>query len=155
MKTRSETNRSDKAAGPAFRDDAFVVIDDGRECDVRARIGGGRVRLAPDAMREVLGIEVKPQGVCRGSVCVPVRDPAALVSVDGVDLAACAEALGLPLALDIDARAAYLGASAPDRGRELASLDAPDFTLPDLSGQLHSLSDYRGKKVLLIAHASW
>ena len=32
---------------------------------------------------------------------------------------------------------------------------APDFSLPDLAGRLHTLSDYRGKKVLLIAYASW
>jgi peroxiredoxin len=32
---------------------------------------------------------------------------------------------------------------------------APDFTLPDLDGRMHSLSDYRGKKVFLLAWASW
>ena len=26
---------------------------------------------------------------------------------------------------------------------------APDFTLPDQNGQLHSLSDFRGQKVIL------
>ena len=26
---------------------------------------------------------------------------------------------------------------------------------PDLEGKLHSLSDHRGKKVLLVAYASW
>ena len=28
-------------------------------------------------------------------------------------------------------------------------IKAPDFTLPDQNGELHSLSDYRGKKVVL------
>jgi peroxiredoxin len=37
----------------------------------------------------------------------------------------------------------------------MTSLEAPDFTLPDLEGALHSLSDHRGKKRLLIAWASW
>jgi hypothetical protein len=111
--------------------------------------------LASYALRNALGIEIKPQGLCRGAVCVPIRDTAALVTEDGVDLATCADLLGCPLALDVDARAAYLGVPAPDRGRDLATLDAPDFTLPDLDGRLHSLSDYRGKKILLIAHASW
>jgi peroxiredoxin len=27
--------------------------------------------------------------------------------------------------------------------------------LPDLSGRMHALSDFRGKKVLLVAYASW
>ena len=48
-----------------------------------------------------------------------------------------------------------LGNAASDRAAALASLEAPDFTLPDLDGRLHSLSEHRGKKVLLIAYASW
>ena len=28
-------------------------------------------------------------------------------------------------------------------------IQAPDFTLPDQNGQLHSLSDFRGQKVIL------
>jgi len=44
---------------------------------------------------------------------------------------------------------------ADEIGNRLRSLEAPDFTLPDLDGKLHSLSDYRGKKVLLMSWASW
>jgi hypothetical protein len=135
--------------------ESFTLIDDGQPLEVRARIAGGRVRLSGEALRAALGLEVTPQGICAGRVCTPVDNMAALVAEDGIDLAACAEALGRPLALDVHARAAYLGVAAADRGRTLASLEAPDFTLPDLAGRLHSLSDHRGKKVLLIAHASW
>ena len=48
-----------------------------------------------------------------------------------------------------------LGEAAADRGASLASLEAPDFTLPDITGKLHSLSDFRGKKVFLATWASW
>ena len=34
-------------------------------------------------------------------------------------------------------------------------LTAPDFSLPDLEGREHSLSDYRGNKVFLATWASW
>jgi peroxiredoxin len=49
---------------------------------------------------------------------------------------------------------------AADRGVSTASMAsgpvaAPDFRLPDLDGKLHSLSDYRGKKVLLYCWSSW
>jgi len=74
---------------------------------------------------------------------------------EGVDLAKRAEAGGRPVAVDVEERAAYLGVSASERAGPLAALEAPDFTLPDLDGRLHSLSDHRGKKVFLVAYASW
>ena len=48
-----------------------------------------------------------------------------------------------------------LGEPASARAAALDSLEAPDFTLPDVDGELHSLVDYRGKKVLLATWASW
>jgi cytochrome oxidase Cu insertion factor (SCO1/SenC/PrrC family) len=57
--------------------------------------------------------------------------------------------------LDVGERAACLGAAASERARRLASLEAPDFTLPDVDGRPHTLSGFRGKKVLLVAWASW
>ncbi len=57
--------------------------------------------------------------------------------------------------VDVDEKVAYLGVSAEERASALTSLEAPDFTLPDLEGRPHSLSEYRGKKVLLVAYASW
>ncbi|MCA9830222.1 MAG: redoxin domain-containing protein [Dehalococcoidia bacterium] len=47
------------------------------------------------------------------------------------------------------------GESSETRNDALDSLIAPDFSLPDLSGGEHRLSDYRGKKVILLAWASW
>ena len=133
----------------------LTLIDDGRRVELPARFSQDGVRLAASDVARELGWELKPEGLCCGSVCVPVRDPAGLSNADGIDLGALAGVLTRPLALDLDERAAYLGTSAADRGAQLASMQAPDFTLPDLSGRPHSLSDYRGKKVLLIAYASW
>ena len=74
---------------------------------------------------------------------------------EGLALAAAAERDGRPVALDPDAGAAYLGVAAPERASMLASLEAPDFMLPDLDGRLHTLSAHRGRKVFLVAYASW
>jgi hypothetical protein len=133
----------------------FRLIDEARASTVDAAIDGGRVRLAPDVLRRALGWELKPEGLCRDAVCVPVRGQGEVVNDRGVDLAAFAALLSRPLALDVTERVACLGASAAERGLRLASLEAPDFTLPDLDGRMHSLSDYRGRKVLLVAYASW
>lgn len=74
---------------------------------------------------------------------------------EGIALAKRAEAAGHPVAMDLEEGAAFLGASARDRGTRLASLEAPDFTLPDLASRSHSLAAQRGKKVFLVAYASW
>jgi hypothetical protein len=133
----------------------FTVIDDGSPTEVVACLDGTTVRLSAAALRTALGVELKPEGLCKGPACYPVGRPERVTDANGIDLAACADILGRPLAVDLEARAAYVGVSAVDRGARLASLEAPDFQLPDLDGRLHSLSDYRGKKVLLIAHSSW
>ena len=133
----------------------FTVLDDGRATAVEATVQGERVRVSPGGLTSALGWEIKPEGLCRGPVCVPLRGYPELVDADGVDLAAFAQAVGRPLALDPSEGVAYLGIGAGDRARELASLDAPDFALPDLAGRLHRLSEHRGQKVLLIAYASW
>ena len=136
-------------------DATFTILDEGKPATVPARVSGDTVRLTRAALERATGWTLKPEGLCRGALCVPVRPGAALESADGVDLAAVAAALGRPLALDPAERAAYLGVGASDRARSLAALEAPDFTLPDLDGRLHSLREHRGKKILLVAYASW
>jgi hypothetical protein len=135
--------------------DTFTLLDGDRTRTMRADLEGGRVRLAAEDVRDALGWELKPEGLCRDAVCIPVRDGDALVDAAGLCLERLAELLDRPLALDADERCAALLAGHGARGAELASLEAPDFELPDLSGATHRLSDHRGKKVLLIAYASW
>lgn len=132
-----------------------MLIDAGRPIDVPATIAGDRVWLSVETVKRALGWELKPEGLCRGDVCVPLRVRAAVVGSDGIDLAGLAASLQRPLALDLAERAAYLGVGAPERGAALATLEAPDFALLDLHGRQHSLSEHRGKKVLLVAYASW
>lgn len=133
----------------------FTILDAGAAARVPATTDGDRVRLSPTALETALGWTLTSEGLCRDAICVPVRDRAALETTAGLDLAALAAVLGRPLAVDMAERAAYLGASAEDRGQALANLEAPDFGLPDLAGRMHRLSEHRGKKVLLVAYASW
>ena len=134
---------------------AFELLDGHQLAVLDARLAGERVAIEPASLERALGWKLRPEGLCRGPVCVPVRDPSRLVGSDGIDLAGFAAALGRPLAFDAAEGAAALGTAASERRARLLSLEAPDFTLPDLAGRLHSLSDHRGKKVLLVAYASW
>jgi hypothetical protein len=133
----------------------FTLIEHGSVREIPATFDDGSVCIAPEAFEQALGWTLKPEGLCRGDVCVPIRDRTALVRNKGIDLQAFASAVGQPLALDVDERAGALGTAAGDRAAALDNGAAPDFSLPDLEGKLHSLSDHAGKKVLLIVYASW
>ncbi len=131
-----------------IRGDGVSAID--------ARVSGGRVLIEPAVLETAVGWHRRPEGLCRGEVCVPVRDAAAIDGPDGtVDLVGVADLLGRPLVVDAEAKAAYLGEAALDRAAMLRSQVAPEFTLPDLAGRQHSLSEHRGKKVFFVAWASW
>jgi hypothetical protein len=133
----------------------LTLIADGRAHTLAAELAGERVLASADSLSAALGYELKPEGVCKGETCIPVHDRAALVAGGAIDLAELARVTGRPLALDAAERAAALGTALEDRLASLRGLEAPDFTLPDFAGRLHTLSSHRGKKVLLIAYASW
>jgi hypothetical protein len=122
-----------------------------------ALIEGDDLWISNADLARASGWEFKPQGACLGDRCVPI--PAGRESEfmrPGLfNLAALARQLGEPAVYD-NQHALWSFSDAPDEiGHRLRSLEAPDFTLPDLDGKLHSLSDYRGKKVLLMSWASW
>ena len=124
---------------------------------VDADAKGGGLWLKAADLERVSGWAHKPEGFCKGDVCVPA--PAArkdeFVRGESYNLAALAELLGQPMVADAENRACCFGEAASERKRILTSLDAPDFSLPDLEGRMHSLSQYRGKKVFLVSWASW
>ena len=72
-----------------------------------------------------------------------------------LDLAAFAARFGRPIVRDEGHAVWAVGERADARAERLLSLQAPDFTLPDLDGKPHSLSDYRGMKIFLMACGSY
>ena len=112
--------------------------------------------LSPDQLRADLGWELKPEGLCRDQVCIPVADRDAITTPDGLlDAVAIANLLDRPVVVDPDSGVAAVGAQRALRRGALDDLHAPDFTLPDLDGTPHALSDHRSKKRLLVAFSSW
>jgi AhpC/TSA family len=102
------------------------------------------------------GWERKPHGLCLGeTTCVPIPPGKQWIDEGAgrIDLAAFAEYLGQPAVAD--AANGVWGFGPATSPAAPPSVEAPDFTLPDLDGKMHSLADYRGKKVLLYSWASW
>ena len=100
------------------------------------------------------GWHIRPEGACRGDVCVPLPDD--VRSQDGarLHLDKLAERIGAPLVHDPE-RGVYAIGPSTVSGRALATATAPELELPDLDGNLFRLSSLHGQKVLLVAWASW
>ena len=107
--------------------------------------------LDPGTLDAATGWKLEPEGLCRDDVCLLVPDE---LRRDGkVDVAALWTRLGRPVLTSGDA--VYLGEDAASKPPLQAGAIAPDFTLRDLAGVEHSLSDHRGKKVFISSWAPW
>jgi hypothetical protein len=102
-----------------------------------------------EAFERDTGWTLKPEGACRGGVCVPL-DPVGPV----LRLEVLAERLGMGVVHD-DRHGLWAVGPSTVSGRALESAEAPDFTLPDITGRPFRLSSLRGQKVVLVAWASW
>lgn len=134
-----------------------IVLTDAGATDIAAATASGDdLWLARSDVDRATGWTMKPEGLCRGEVCVPVPQTAdTYVKNDKINVAAFWRLLGRPVLHDSAGATWMLGAAATDRARALQSLTAPDFRLPDCDGKHHSLSDYRDKRVLLTTWSSW
>ncbi len=110
-------------------------------------------RVAPADLLRRTGWEIKPEGACKGEHCVPLPGTAL---IDGlVDIGVFAERLGMPLVSDPDHGLLALGPETGLTGRALTTAQSPELELPDRDGNPFRLSSLRGRKVLLVAWASW
>ena len=126
--------------------------------EVAAQPGGDdELWLSAGDTQIVSGWTMKPEGLCRDDICVPVPvDHSDHYVREGfINLAAFWLRMNNPLARSRNGDSWAFGVGAKTRAASLTSLEAPDFSLPDLDGGVHSLSDYRGKKVFLATWASW
>jgi hypothetical protein len=136
-----------------------TVLLPGRTVTVTGDPEADALWLAPGELARTAGWELKPEGFCRDALCVPVPPGAAWVRGRDadlrIDLAGLSRYMGQPVAASPEHSVWSIGEAAEDAADRLRSLEAPDFTLPDLSGRLHTLSAFRGRKVFLLAWASW
>jgi hypothetical protein len=139
---------------------ATIVYDDTATDLAAASEDAGQLWITTADLKRATRFEVKPQGVCRDELCFPL--PKARQQefvrktppVSWFNMTAFAALVHQPVAHDAALSAWYFGLRS-DQRQQLSSLQAPDFTLPDLHGKLHRLSDFEGKKILLVTWASW
>jgi hypothetical protein len=108
-------------------------------------------RVDAEELERRTGWALKPEGLCKGEVCVPL--PAGTVADGALDARVVSDRLGLPLLHD-DAHDVWcLGPTAGSRA--LGDARLPPIVLPDRDGRPFELESLRGQKVLLVAWASW
>src|SRR4051794_2639468 len=112
------------------------------------------LRVPTDTFEAATGWQLKPEGACKGEMCVPLPPDAGDRDAGTVDVEAVAERLGMPVVRD-DARNLYGIGPESIAGRALSTAVAPELVLPDLDGKEFRLSSLRGQKVLLVAWAPY
>jgi hypothetical protein len=95
--------------------------------------------------------EVKPQGACRADLCVPLAKN--LKSGEWFNLTGFARRIRQAYVADTGVWS--FGEIPVLRGAFYQSRTAPEFAVPDRKGRVVHLSDFRGKKVLVVTWASW
>jgi hypothetical protein len=113
----------------------------------------GELRTSAADFAARTGWVAKPEGLCKGAMCVPL--PAGTQAEDGaLDLSVVAARLGMPVLHD-EANGDWALGPATVSGRALDSAEVPELALPDLEGNELDFRSLRGKKVVAFAWASW
>ena len=112
--------------------------------------------LAPDEFAELTGWTLKPEGLCCGDLCAPLLRRDRVIAADGrIIMEEAAPLIGKSVVVDAPRGVAAMAASGTTRGAEMVSCEAPDISLPDRDGNFVSMGDFRRRKVVLLAWASW
>jgi len=117
--------------------------------------------VKPEDLTRINDFELKPQGVCLEAFCIPVlqdRDSELFVRRQDqgwFNVSELADILQQASVTDYNDGVWSFGAMPLERRSFLQGGEAPDFALPDRDGNIVRLSDFKGKKVLLLTWASW
>ncbi len=106
--------------------------------------------LDPAQFETETGWALKPEGACKGDVCIPLPDDVR----ETMDAVAIAEAMGLPV---VENETHGLISIGPESigGRALTTAEAPELVLPDLEGNPFRLSSLKGQKIIVFAWAPY
>lgn len=133
----------------------LVINRDGESVSVSVADDFGQFAISLDDFANITGWQLKPEGLCIAETCVPVRDTDTLTNQSQIDLVEFARVTNQNIVVNQQRKVAALGEHADTRSEAMATLDAPDFRLPDIHGKQVSFSDFNRRKRLLLAWSSW
>ncbi len=141
---------------------AATILYDGEETTVEKTLSDPTdLWVAASELPRVNDFELKPEGACLDDICVPIRqeeDSDIFVTrkdTGWVNVTELARRIQQPMVADHESQTFSLGAIPVQRQSFVRDGLAPDFTLEDWQGNTVSLSDFKGKKIMLLSWASW
>ena len=107
-------------------------------------------RIPTTTFEQATGWQIKPEGACKGDVCIPLAAPPG----DTLDVVETAQAMGLPVVEDSSHGLIAVGPESIGN-RALTTARMPDIELPDLNGNPFKLSSLIGQKIVVYAWAPY
>jgi hypothetical protein len=115
--------------------------------------------VPPEDLTRINGFTLKPEGACLDELCIPLQQNSDLLkTVDNkqwVNVTAFADLMEQAYIVDEDARVWSFGEMPATRQSMFANAQAPEFEIPDRQGNVVRMSDFKGKKALIITWSSW
>ncbi|MEM6321903.1 MAG: redoxin domain-containing protein [Bacteroidota bacterium] len=120
----------------------------------------GMLWIKASKLKAATGFELKASGACYDplNICIPIfEDDFIKETANGkwLNVSKLADKLGQACVADESKKVWSLGILPEIRKTMLESANAPDFEIADIHGQTVRLSDFRGKKVLIVTWATW
>ena len=134
-----------------------TVLYQGRAVTLAETGAGDGLLVRRDDLPRVNGFELKPEGVCRDGLCIPINEDL-LVGQDGrewFDLAAFADLVGQPYVADKPAGVWSFAEMPARRDSMMVDAMAPEFEVTDRQGKRIGTADLKGRKALIVTWSSW
>ena len=115
--------------------------------------------VSPEDLTLINGFVVKPEGACLGDLCIPVNHGSGVLkTIDDkqwFSVSAFADLIEQSYVVDEETNTWSFGELPVKRQAMLTEAQAPDFEILDRQGQVVRMSDFKGKKALVITWSSW
>ncbi|MFT7245274.1 MAG: hypothetical protein ACI82A_002641 [Candidatus Azotimanducaceae bacterium] len=144
---------------PIHQDGSATVLYAGKAIEIEQVLATDGLWVTPTDLTRINGFELKPEGACFEALCIPLKaDSPLLKEEDGeqwFDLVGFADWLEQPYVADVENRVWSFGEVPAKREGMMADAMAPEFEVLDRQGEVVRMSDYKGKKALIITWSSW
>ena len=130
---------------------ATVLYEDREIVLAASRFEKGEIWIPATELPRINKFAIKPQGACREDVCIPLSKE--LKRSGWLNLSGFARKLRQSVVKEGSIWS--FGEMPLLRSGFLQSRAAPDFAISDRKGKTVRLTDFRGRKILLLSWASW